>query len=321
MDTKDLIEAHKYSSDNKKYLSEDTKCGCFYCCKIYDPKEIDTYLNEKSGTALCPYCQIDSVIPEEAGYTISKEFLEEMHNYWFISKRHSKSWVWFIRKKKRDTNSKDILKIVARIPNRGNFNVYQYFYAFMLELKDKGISLVDVGGENIFESNWMMMRSKYKKLILKIHNLLLNDINEFSLLHSELGGLIDSPEFMKWVTVPWFRFFTIKSLHDSNLTKIQFDQSNQELICNVETKNAIDFIPFDNQIEIRIQTIGLSKKNLGDITRCVEDNDSIIFNIVQHPESESVKIELDYDCFIKSNEEYELPSLVFSCVDVQIRNM
>ena len=101
MDNKDLIEAHKFSSDNKKYLVEDTKCGCFYCLHIFDPKQIDSYLNEKSGTALCPYCQIDSVIPEKSGYKITKEFLEEMHKYWFATKRKGMFIKWFLRKKKR----------------------------------------------------------------------------------------------------------------------------------------------------------------------------------------------------------------------------
>ena len=88
MDIKILNEAHKYCSDNKKYLVEDTKCGCFYCMQVFDSKEVKEFLNEKSGTALCPYCEIDSVLPERDGLVITKEFLEKMHDYWF--KRSSK---------------------------------------------------------------------------------------------------------------------------------------------------------------------------------------------------------------------------------------
>ena len=83
MEIKDLKEAHKFCYDNKKYLINDTKCGCFYCLKIFDPKLIKECSNEKSGTALCPYCGIDSVIAEKSGYKITDEFMNEMHKFWF----------------------------------------------------------------------------------------------------------------------------------------------------------------------------------------------------------------------------------------------
>ncbi len=71
----DYIVAHKFCKDHK--------CGCFYCCKIFNPKEIDFWLNEGSGTAICPYCRIDSVIGESSGFPITEEFLIRMKEYWF----------------------------------------------------------------------------------------------------------------------------------------------------------------------------------------------------------------------------------------------
>jgi len=320
MDTKDLIEAHKYSSDNKKFLVEDTKCGCFYCLQIFDPKQIESYLNEKSGTALCPYCQIDSVIPEKSGYKITKEFLEEMHKYWFATKSKDKFIKWFSRKKK-NTKTIEIFRKITRIPNKGKFQVYQYFYAFMLELKDGGISLVAVGEKDFFSKNWRMMRSNYKNIILKIYDLFLNDINEFNLLLIELGANINSPEFIKWVTIPWFRFLTIKSLHDSNITNINFDQSKQKLTFVVETKFAIDFIPFNNEVELTFQTRDFNPKNIDDLIKCVEHNGTIVFDITPCLEQELVRIELEYQCFINSKEDYKLPDLNFFCENVQIKNI
>lgn len=79
----DHIEAHKYSSNHKEQLSKDTKCGCFYCLTIFSPKEISDWVEDISGTAICPYCDIDSIIGESSGYPITKEFLEEMKKYWF----------------------------------------------------------------------------------------------------------------------------------------------------------------------------------------------------------------------------------------------
>lgn len=87
---KDAIKAHKYSSNNKPALLNDNKCGCFYCLKIFDPKEITEYLTtdndcDRLGTAICPYCGIDSVIGESSGYPITKDFLLKMYKIWFDS--------------------------------------------------------------------------------------------------------------------------------------------------------------------------------------------------------------------------------------------
>ena len=79
----ELKKAHQYCTKNKEQLIESNICGCFYCCKIYSPKEIKEYLNEGDGTALCPYCGIDSVIAENSRFKITKEFLKKMHDYWF----------------------------------------------------------------------------------------------------------------------------------------------------------------------------------------------------------------------------------------------
>lgn len=79
----DYIEAHKFSSNNKRDLEKDVKCGCFYCLEIFDPKEITEWIEDASGTAICPYCGIDSVIGEYTGYPITPEFLEQMRQYWF----------------------------------------------------------------------------------------------------------------------------------------------------------------------------------------------------------------------------------------------
>ena len=82
IDNQDIIKAHQYSSNNIKILQNDNKCGCFYCLKIFSPKEIKEYL-ENEGTAICPYCGIDSIIGESSGYPITKYFLEAMYHYWF----------------------------------------------------------------------------------------------------------------------------------------------------------------------------------------------------------------------------------------------
>ena len=83
MNNEDVIKAHYFSSNHKKELLKDKKCGCFYCLEIFDPNEIKEWVDDISGTAICPYCGIDSVIGESSGFPITKEFLKVMNNYWF----------------------------------------------------------------------------------------------------------------------------------------------------------------------------------------------------------------------------------------------
>ncbi|EHQ91688.1 hypothetical protein [Desulfosporosinus youngiae] len=79
----DYIDAHEFSSNHKEQLSKDKICGCFYCLKIYNPNEIEEWIKDINGTAICPYCGIDSVIGESSGYSITVEFLSKMKKYWF----------------------------------------------------------------------------------------------------------------------------------------------------------------------------------------------------------------------------------------------
>ncbi len=87
----DVIKAHDYSTNNKPALEKDKICGCFSCLEIFNPKQIEEYLIndevdcDRLGTAICPYCSIDSIIPESSGYPITKEFLSAMQRKWFKS--------------------------------------------------------------------------------------------------------------------------------------------------------------------------------------------------------------------------------------------
>ncbi len=79
----DYITTHNFSANHKEALLKDKKCGCFYCLKIFDPNEINEWIEDVSGTAICPYCGIDSIIGESSGFPITKEFLEKMNDFWF----------------------------------------------------------------------------------------------------------------------------------------------------------------------------------------------------------------------------------------------
>jgi RimJ/RimL family protein N-acetyltransferase len=86
--SQDAIEAHIFCSSNMPQLEKDSICGCFYCRRIFDPAEIDEWIIDDNpcdrlGTAICPYCGIDSVIGESSGYPMTAEFMSAMHKEWF----------------------------------------------------------------------------------------------------------------------------------------------------------------------------------------------------------------------------------------------
>lgn len=80
--TNPVIRAHNFCENNRKMLEKSKKCACFFCLEIFSPVEINEWADEEK-TALCPYCGIDSVIAEMAGFPLIKEFLTAMKEYWF----------------------------------------------------------------------------------------------------------------------------------------------------------------------------------------------------------------------------------------------
>ena len=75
--------AYKHSINNKPQLLKDSVCGCFYCLKIFNPNIIEDWVEDTDGTALCPYCRIDSIIGESLGFPITEEFLKQMYQRYF----------------------------------------------------------------------------------------------------------------------------------------------------------------------------------------------------------------------------------------------
>lgn len=88
----DQESLHKYSSRNRDLLSRSNRAGCFYCQTLFDPKEIEDWIDGRQVetgelsdgvTALCPRCGIDAVLPSAAPIQLSEELLAEMHEHWF----------------------------------------------------------------------------------------------------------------------------------------------------------------------------------------------------------------------------------------------
>lgn len=76
--------AQELSQNNRQEVKKSDTCGCFYCRKMFVPKEIKNWIiDDKGDTALCPYCQIDAVIGNASGFEINKKLLEELYNKYF----------------------------------------------------------------------------------------------------------------------------------------------------------------------------------------------------------------------------------------------
>lgn len=84
---KKFREAHTATFKNWRFLRKSKMCGCIYCCRVYPTSEVVDWCNERDRrrTALCPYCGIDSVIPDASGWPLDEKFLNKMKYLWFES--------------------------------------------------------------------------------------------------------------------------------------------------------------------------------------------------------------------------------------------
>ncbi len=83
MDEDYLTRAHDASSNHRDLVARSQSCACFFCLRTFSPSQIVEWVEDVSGTAVCPYCGIDSVIPDAAGFQFTPEFLEAMQVFWF----------------------------------------------------------------------------------------------------------------------------------------------------------------------------------------------------------------------------------------------
>ena len=72
----------QFAMRNKSLVDISTRVGCYYCCKIYSASEIREYTDD-GKTCICPYCNIDAVVPDSSGYVLTEVNLKVAHDYWF----------------------------------------------------------------------------------------------------------------------------------------------------------------------------------------------------------------------------------------------
>jgi hypothetical protein len=62
------------------YVHRSQRCGCFCCARIFPAAAIKTCAG---GYAVCPFCLIEAVLPDAAGFPIDRDFLLAMRQRWF----------------------------------------------------------------------------------------------------------------------------------------------------------------------------------------------------------------------------------------------
>ena len=76
---------HSECGWHEKEILKSKLCGCFNCLSIFPPSEITEWIEEQENcprgpgkTALCPKCNIDTVLPDTIEHELTDELLKEM---------------------------------------------------------------------------------------------------------------------------------------------------------------------------------------------------------------------------------------------------
>lgn len=79
-----LDAAHRHSANHRAELEHSDVCCCFYCEKTFSVSYVAEWVEDERGTALCPYCGIDSVLGSASGFPVADaSFIRAMHDRWF----------------------------------------------------------------------------------------------------------------------------------------------------------------------------------------------------------------------------------------------
>ena len=77
-----IYSAPKAAFMNREDVFNSTKVGCYHCLQIFNPKDVKQY-TDGGKTALCPFCEVDSLVCTACGYDVTPNILKEIKNYWF----------------------------------------------------------------------------------------------------------------------------------------------------------------------------------------------------------------------------------------------
>ncbi len=78
----EIKEASKYSIYNSPELEKSKMAGCYHCKSIFESSNVSETTDD-GKTALCPNCNIDSVLPDSSPFKIDENTLIKLNKYWF----------------------------------------------------------------------------------------------------------------------------------------------------------------------------------------------------------------------------------------------
>ncbi|TXJ07751.1 MAG: cytoplasmic protein [Acinetobacter sp.] len=70
-------KAVKHSAFHRIEILASRACGCFQCLQIFSPEQICEW-TDNGKTAICPYCQTNTIIGDASRYPINNDFLMTM---------------------------------------------------------------------------------------------------------------------------------------------------------------------------------------------------------------------------------------------------
>ena len=75
-----LRHAQCESLSNRQELMDSFVCACFHCGTFFFPEEIKRWTDR--GSAICPHCQWNAVLPDSASVPLTAGYLAEMKKRW-----------------------------------------------------------------------------------------------------------------------------------------------------------------------------------------------------------------------------------------------
>ena len=79
-----ILSALKHAVNNEDEVKASDQCGCFHCLEIFDTADIEDWVEGVSGiSAVCPHCDVESVLGDAAGFPLTEEFLDALRQHHF----------------------------------------------------------------------------------------------------------------------------------------------------------------------------------------------------------------------------------------------
>lgn len=79
----DIRKAPIIAMHNKGALAFVKECACYHCIKVYLVSEIKEWTDRDMDTALCPYCDVDAVLPVHEEKDKDLMNLKKINDHWF----------------------------------------------------------------------------------------------------------------------------------------------------------------------------------------------------------------------------------------------